>query len=380
VAQFLRIVVATPDQATARLIERVAAGHQASRVVATVDTDVQLLEAVANRRPQLVFVSADLGDMRGFDLADRLSREHPGLYIAMLSPRHTPEEIRRAMKAGARECLLQPPSEDAIQHVIVDALGRNGVTAPQVRGPVFGIMSSKGGVGKSTVSVNLAIAMKQLTPNARVALVDGDLYFGDVAMLLNVKPDRTIHELNTALDAEIADRFLIRHESGVEVLAAPLRTEQAEEIPAERFRAILRVLQGLYDIVLVDATVSAFDTMLATLDIADVAMLLTTLDVICLKDVSQMLEMLNRLKFPARNVMIVGNRYDERVSLSPKDAERALGLSFDMVLQRDDRNILAANRGVPLISTDPDAPFVQRVVTLAKTLTTNTRRASRVPT
>jgi pilus assembly protein CpaE len=372
-------VVATPDQATARLIERVAAGHQASRVVATVDTDVQLLESVANRRPQLVFISADLGDMRGFDLADRLSRSDSGLYIAMLSPRHTPEEIRRAMKAGARECLLQPPSEDAIQHVIVDALGRNGVTAPQVRGPVLGVMSSKGGVGKSTVAVNLAIAMKRVT-NARVALVDGDLYFGDIAMLLNLKADRTIHELNTALDAEIADRFLIPHESGVEVLAAPVRTEQAEEIPAERFRAILRVLQGLYDVVLVDATVSTFDTMLATLDIADIAMLLTTLDVICLKDVSQMLAMLNRLKFPARNVMIVGNRYDERVSLSPKDAERALGVSFDVVLPRDDRNILAANRGVPLISTDPDAPFVQRVVTLAKTLSTNTRRASRVPT
>jgi pilus assembly protein CpaE len=327
----------------------------------------------------LVFISADLGDMRGFDLADRLSRSDSGLYIAMLSPRHTPEEIRRAMKAGARECLLQPPSEDAIQHVIVDALGRNGVTAPQVRGPVLGVMSSKGGVGKSTVAVNLAIAMKRVT-NARVALVDGDLYFGDIAMLLNLKADRTIHELNTALDAEIADRFLIPHESGVEVLAAPVRTEQAEEIPAERFRAILRVLQGLYDVVLVDATVSTFDTMLATLDIADIAMLLTTLDVICLKDVSQMLAMLNRLKFPARNVMIVGNRYDERVSLSPKDAERALGVSFDVVLPRDDRNILAANRGVPLISTDPDAPFVQRVVTLAKTLSTNTRRASRVPT
>jgi pilus assembly protein CpaE len=378
VIQFLRIVVATPDTATARLIERVAAGHQASRVVAVVDADVQLLDAVANRRPQLVFISADLGDMRGFDLADRLSRTYPGLYIAMLSPRHTPEEIRRAMKAGARECLVQPASEDAVRRVIEEALGHGGATAPQVRGPVLGVMSSKGGVGKSTVSVNLAVAMKQAT-GSRIALVDGDLYFGDVAMLLNLKPDRTIHELNTALDAEVADRFLIRHETGVEVLAAPVRTEQAEEIPAERFRAILRVLQGLYDFVIVDATVSAFDTMLATLDIADIAMLLTTLDVVCLKDVSQMLEMLNRLKFPARNVMIVGNRYDERVSLNPKDAEKALGVPFDLVLPRDDRNISGANTGVPMIVSDPAAPFVKHITGLAKTLTASMRRASRVP-
>lgn len=375
-AQFVRVVVATPDEASRNLILRIADTHRAARVVAEVDTDHRLIDVVAYRRPQLVFISTDLADMRGFDVANRLSRQYPGLYIAMMSPRNSAEELRRAMKAGARECLVEPISEDAVLRVIDEAKDL-GNAAAERRGTVLGVMSSKGGVGKSTVAVNLAIALKQIG-TSRVALVDGDLYFGDIAVLLNAKPERTIHELNNALDAEIADRFLYQHPTGIEVLAAPLQTEQAEEISPDRFRMILGVLQSLYDFVVVDATASAFDTMLATLDVADQAMLLSTLDVVCLKDIGQMLQMLAKLQFPAHNVMIVGNRFDERVSLSPKEAERALGMRFAAVLPRDDRIITAANRGTPLILSDPGAPFVQKILTLAKTITAQIGRADRV--
>jgi pilus assembly protein CpaE len=356
---------------------RVAAEHKSARVVAETDDDARLAEIVEHRRPQLVFISADLGDMRGYAVADRLSRSYPGLFIVIMTPRQGMDEVRRAMKAGARECLAEPLSEAAVVRVIDEA--RDVATVVNARrGAIIGVMSSKGGVGKSTLATNLSIALQQ-QGLGRIALVDGDLYFGDVAMLLNIRPERTIQELNEALDAEIADRFLYRHSSGIEVLAAPLRTEQAEEIGPERFRAILGVLQGLYDCVVVDATVSAFDTMLATLDVADLAVLLTTLDVVCLKDVNQILDMLNRLRFPAHNVMVVGNRYDERVSLSPREAERGLGLQFTAVIPHDDRVIAATNRGVPMILSEPRAQFTQRVVALAKTVAAHIGRMDRVP-
>jgi pilus assembly protein CpaE len=376
VADHIRVVVAVPDEGTANLIHRVVAHHRAARVVATVDTDVRLVDAVTFRRPQLVFVSTDLADMRGFDVADRLSRQHPGLYIAMVSPRNRPEELRRAMKAGARECLFEPLSEEAIARVLDEARDFGGPVAAR-RGAVVAVMSSKGGVGKSTLAANLAVALRQLD-SGRVALVDGDLYFGDIALLLNIKPERTIYELNTALDAEVADRFLLPHASGVEVLAAPVRTEQAEEIGADRFRSILSVLQDLYEFVVVDATVSSLETMLATLDVADVVLAVSTLDVVCLKDVAQLLEMLAKLRFPPHNILMVGNRYDERISVAQKDAERALGRPFTMVLPRDDRVVAAANRGVPLLLSEPGAPFSQRVVALARTLRAQIGRVDRV--
>ena len=376
-AEFLRIIVATADEALRALIARVAAQHEAARVVAEVDSAHKLIEAVTYRRPRLVFVAADVGDMRGLEVAETLSRRYPGLYIAIVTSRSTVEEVRLAMKAGARECLFEPASADAVLRVI-DHAGTSTEAVPERKGAVVAVLSSKGGVGKSTISVNLAIALKQLGV-ARLALVDGDLYFGDLATLLNIKPERTIYELSTSLDAEIADRFLCRHTTGIEVLVAPPRTEQAEEISPDRFRKILNVLQALYDYIIVDATVSAFDAMLATLDVADLGLVVSTLDVVCLKDVSQVLTMLNRLQFPPQNIMLVGNRFDERHSLKPKDAERTLGAQFAAMLPRDDRIVMAANRGVPTILSEPGALFVQKLRLLAKAIVAQVGRVERVP-
>ena len=362
--QFVRIVIATGEE-TKRLILQAVGKDPSARVVAEADGAQELIESVDSRRPGLVFVSVDL-ELKGLEVAGTLVRRYPHLFIAMVSSRHDPDEIRRAMKVGARECLFEPVTEEQVLRVISEAQQFVQTTRGR-RGTIVAVTSSKGGVGKSTIAANLAIALK-LAGRGSVALVDGDLYFGDVATMLNLKPDRTIHSLNAALDAEIADRFLLRHHTGVEVLAAPLRAEQAEEITPERFRAILGVLQSLYDYLVVDVTVTGLDTMLATLDVADVALVVSTLDVICLKDVSQVLDMLGRLRFPTQNLLLVGNRFDERISVHPKDAERTLGAKFTTVLPREDRVVLAANRGVPTIVDAPQIPFSKQIVALASTI------------
>jgi len=128
----------------------------------------------------------------------------------------------------------------------------------------------------------------------------------------------------------------------------------------------------------VDMTVTGLDTMLATLDVADLALVVSTLDVICLKDVSQMVEMLTRLRFPMQNLLLVGNRFDERLSVPPKDAERTLGVKFTAVLPREDRVILTANRGVPIIVEAPRIPFSQKIASLASMITAREGRREHV--
>jgi pilus assembly protein CpaE len=366
VSEFLPIVVAGADEASRNLIARVAAQHKASRIVAEVDTEAALLDAAAYRRPRLVLIATGLAGGAGFDAADRLSRQHPGLYIAMLSPRRGDiEELRRAMQAGARACLFEPLADADVLRILNEALEKGRPIVGR-RGTVVAVTSSKGGVGKSTISINLAVALKQ-SAAGRIALVDGDLYYGDVATLLDLKPELTVFDLSTALDEEIVDRFLMHHALGFDVLAAPLRAEQGLEIKPEQFRAILHMLQGQYDIVVVDVTVSALDMMLATLEVADIAILVTTLDVVCLKDVSQMLDLLTKLKFPRENILLVGNRYAERLSLSIKHAEQAIR-GFSAVLPQDEHVVTDANRGVPVVAAHPATPFSGKLRTLAKTL------------
>jgi pilus assembly protein CpaE len=164
----------------------------------------------------------------------------------------------------------------------------------------------------------------------------------------------------------------------VEVLAAPQRTALAEEIPAERFSEALNVLQGLYDLVVVDASASSFDAMLAALEVADLAVVLTTFDVVCLKDTSQLHDMLAQLRFPAQNLLLVGNRVNGKSSLSRRDVEKALGMKFTALVPLDDKVAASTNSGVPLTMSDPESPFAQQIRALAKTVMAYTGRFDRV--
>lgn len=358
----LRIVIATKDETSRNFISRLVSQAAGERVVASVESEESLLRAVTYRRPDVAFVSTDLGGMRGYEAARTLTRQWPKLYIAMLSPRgNDADEILRAMKIGARECLAEPLTEDAVLRVLEDALPY-GDSAVEHRGTVIPIVSSRGGVGKSTIAVNLAIALRQRYA-ARVALVDGDLHFGDISVMLNIRPERTISELNRALHPEIATRFLHKHSSGIEVLPAPRRRVEAAGVSPDQFREILRVLQNLYDLVIVDG--ATLDAMPCTLDVANLAIVVSTLDPVCLKDVHHVITMLDRLPVPFDNLVPVGNCFDDRLSVSREEAERLLGARFAAILPRDDRNVLAGNRGTPLILSRPDVPFVRQITTLA---------------
>lgn len=372
-AQLLRVLVATADEDARALIMRTIAECPGLRVVAQVATEEALLETVERRRPQLIFLATDLAGGKGLDLASALSRKYSGIFVAMLSSHGAAVEVSQdAMRAGARACLFAPLSEVEIR-AAADAAWDTGEVVPPQRGVVFTVMSSKGGVGKSTVAANLAIALKE-DQGSRVALVDADLHFGDAAILMNITPKVTVHDLIASLDTEIADRFLVKHPSGVEVLAAPLRTEQAEVMSPDRFRDLLGILQDVYDTIVVDASLSSLDAMLSALEMTDLAILVTTLDVVTLKDVRQVLDVLDDLQFPTQNLLLVGNRHDGRVSLDPQQVEKAIGMKFAALLPHDQKVTLAGNRGIPMLVSEPRALFSQRVRELARTVVAGLER------
>jgi pilus assembly protein CpaE len=240
------------------------------------------------------------------------------------------------------------------------------------QGRIMAIVSPKGGVGRTTVAVNLAVALK-LSTQKKVALVDGSLYFGDVGVLLNLLSNKTLVdavEHIDELDADLLNDLMATHSSGVKVLLAPPQPEMAELITAEHMRRILVELAAQFDYVIVDTWPSFADTVLTAMDLADDILLVMTLEMTAIKEVKLYLEVVEKLNYPSEKVKLELNRAGSAGGIKVEAVEETLrqkvlvGLSNDGVA-----SLMAVNQGVPLVISAREHPFSRDIYRLARLLT-----------
>jgi pilus assembly protein CpaE len=334
-------------------------------------------------RPDVILMDINLPDIDGIRATEIITRELPGTGVIMLSIQGDTDYLRRAMQAGARQFLVKPFSGDELMTVIrqVDALeaGRRDQPATPVRpaSPPVGrsdgcktlaVFSPKGGVGCSTVAVNLAVALKQST-GKRVALVDGSLRFGDVALMLNLHDGKTIADLVPLidqLDEDLLRGIMTTHSSGVQVLTAPPRPEMAELVTADATRRILAMLKTCFDFVIVDTWGSFEDTVLAILDTADQILLVITMEMPCIKDARLFLEVAEALKYPKEKILLVVNRFDAGQTISIQDVERSVRHRVDWKISSGGHLVAQAiNQGVPFVIANREAPVARSMRVMA---------------
>ncbi|MBV8599581.1 MAG: AAA family ATPase, partial [Actinobacteria bacterium] len=235
-------------------------------------------------------------------------------------------------------------------------------------GRVVTIFSPKGGTGKTAVATNLAAALAK-RENARTLLLDLDLQFGDAAIVYGIEPDRTIYDLVVApgeLDAEKLAGYVTKHPSGVDLLPAPLRPEDAELVVESKVTALLEVARSSYDVIVVDTSPFFHGPMLATLDRTDELLVLCGLDVPTLKNVGLALQTLELLSFPSSRVRYVMNRANANVGLKPAEVEAALKVKIGNALPADQAVPVSINRGNPAVLAEPRADFSKAIGALAK--------------
>ena len=222
---------------------------------------------------------------------------------------------------------------------------------PQVAtGHVVTVFSPKGGTGKTVLSTNLG-AYLAARSHQRVLLVDLDLQFGDAAIMLDIEPKRTLHELVLApgaLDAGKLEAFTTRHRSGLDVLAAPLLPEHAELVTEAKVLRLLEVAREAYDVVVVDTSPFFYGPMLALLKPTDELLLLCGLDVPTLKNVSLSLRTLEQLGFPAAARASCSTASRRTSGSRRADVEETLGVPVKFEIPNDPAVGLAVNRGTAL--------------------------------
>jgi pilus assembly protein CpaE len=299
-------------------------------------------------------------------------REHTRAPLVLLASNGSPTLLEEALEHDVADVLLLPQLTDNVVFAIRKAghVGKR-LTGPQQRhGRIVTVFSPKGGTGKTVSTTNLGASLAKHW-GKRALLLDLDLQFGDAAIMLGIEPEKTIYDLVTApgeLDSEKLAGYTTKHSSGLDVLPAPLRPEDAELVTEAKLARLLEVGRESYDVIVVDTSPFFHGPMLATLDRTDELLLVCSLDVPTLKNVRLSLQTLELLSFPLDRIRLVLNRANSKVGMKPKEVEAALERKIAFEVPSDRTVPLAVNRGNPAVLSDSKAEFSRAIRAMAKEL------------
>ncbi|HEX9494976.1 MAG TPA: response regulator [Candidatus Limnocylindria bacterium] len=362
-------------------------------IVASAGGGQEAVELAKKERPDVILMDINMPDMDGITATEIIANTVPESPIIMMSVQGEQDYLRRSMLAGAREFLVKPFSADelvnAIRHVheiekVKRARYAQAAPAPSAqtpsltamlqpeRGKIISFFSPKGGVGRTTIATNLAVALHQSTGKP-VVLVDGSLPFGDIAVILNMSPKaKTIADLVGSfeqVDSEVLESVLVQHSTGIKVLLAPPTPEAAELITGPNIKKVLETLRENYAFVVVDTWPSFQEQVLTMLDVADVILTLMTLEITSLKNVRVFMEIAEKLGYDEQKVQLVANRNDSSGGIKASDVEASLARKIPHTIVSDGRAlVLAVNRGVPFVISHRDSQVAKDIFTLAEKL------------
>jgi pilus assembly protein CpaE len=298
-------------------------------------------------------------------------REYTSAPIVVLAAASSAELLDNAGALGTADVLLLPQAGPSVAFALVRAarvareqLAHNGEAR------VVTVFSPKGGTGKSVTACNLGTVLA--ASGRRTLLIDLDLQFGDTAIMLGLHPEKTLHDLVTSpgnLDAGKLAGFTVRHASGLDVLAAPIRPEEAEEVNDAKVAELLDVARSAYDVVIIDTAPFLYGPTLEAIDRTTDLVLLCAPDVPTMKNVRLALQTLALLSFDDSRIRLVLNRSDPSVGLRAAEVGQILERTVDAEFPEDRLVTVAVNRATPLVEYKPDSPFAIAFTRFSATFT-----------
>ncbi len=326
-----------------------------------------ITEAVATTEGgelRMVLIGPSISNEEGIDAVRTLRNEDPSLILIAVAEQVTSGLLRAAMRAGISEVIEAPLTEEKIEEAIKqfanDVLKRKVAAVVPIathkdEGQIIVVMSAKGGSGKTVVATNLGILLTRFE-DKKVALVDADLQFGDVCLVLQLEPRFTLvnaaHELHH-LDSQLLESLLTDHPSGLKVMAAPLEPAFADDISTESLITVVTLLRETYDYVIVDTASMLDELLLSLLEKADVILQVVDMDLPSVKNAKLALETLRLLKFPTSKVKLILNRSNAKARLDDKEIEGALKMSISAAIPSDGAVAASMNEGRPVVESAP---------------------------
>jgi len=317
-----------------------------------------------------VILGPSVDQAAGVALADTLRVTKPALGVILVRRRVDTAVLADALRAGMREVVEERDLtglNEAVSRVYALHVALTGsedgesVQSSGPKGQLITVFSAKGGVGKTTVSTNLAAALAD-GGRKNVCIVDLDLAFGDVSIVMQLFPVHTIADvvgIDRKLDPAAVETLLTDHSPGLKVLAAPVQPEAKDRINGEMVGQILRVLKTQFDFVIVDTPPAFDDVVLQSFDESDLLLLIGTLDVPALKSLKITSETLGLLNHPRDKWRLLLNRADMKVGLTPTEVEKTLDLPIHSSIPQSNDVPASINQGRPLVLENARHPVSQ---------------------
>ena len=324
----------------------------------TLAAAAKLLDSDPHETLVIIGPRAVTGDALAFAAALRLARPAVGVILARRDV--DVALLSRALQAGVRDVV--PVGDDAAMAAACRRsyeVSRRMLAPPteeeSAPGQIVTVFAAKGGCGKTTVAVNLGLALARQGVG-RVCVVDLDLAFGDVAISVQLDPLRTIVDalpMAGHLDESGAASLLTRYQPGLDMLLAPVTPGEAEKIPPRLVGELLSVLRGMYDFVVVDTPAQLSEHVLTSMDVSSQLVLLTTPDVPALKNLRVAMDMLDMLSYPRQIRSVVVNRADSKVGLSLDHVRKVTRCEIAAQIPSSRAVPISVNKGVPIVLDSP---------------------------
>lgn len=329
-------------------------------IVAISKTGLSVLDKVASLLPEVVVMLGTVDNLEYVQLAERIYMTIPSSLVLLLLENPNLESIEKAMQAGVRKVMEWPCDSKALIENIKLLINVEKMRASNSRqhkvaweSRVITVFGTKGGIGKTTTAVNLAVSLAG--NGSKVALIDLDLQFGDIGVFLDLDPKDSISELvqeRNSFDIDTIKSFMVLHSSGISVLTAPKSPEYAEIVTAEHVEKIINTLRPYFDYVIIDTPPAFNDVTLVAIESSNLVLFIITIDISTLRNAKISAEIFSNLNQKDKIRVIVNREFE--VGITVKDVQKVLGCEIFYKICSDWKTAISSlNKGIPVVLDAP---------------------------
>lgn len=342
-------------------------------VVAVSGYGIEASAVVEESKPDLILAAIEDPVARAVQTIESLRTTYPDIPVVAYTSHNDLAVARRAMHAGVKDILPKPLHPNDLLSAIREASNIDGEDeqAAQSAGTVLTVFGPKGGIGKTTISTNLATTIARDT-KASVLIIDLDIRFGDVAIMMDVEPDITAAEMAANLstyDRESFKRMLVQHPSGVTILPSPKHPNDWRAVDPDEIAELVRYSARIFDYVILDTPGTFNDIVATAIECSTQVLAVTSMDMASIKDTCFVLDLFANEDFPDHRVCVVANRSNPTHRLSVGDVERVLGKSIFWELPYDPEVSMASQAGTPVSLSRPKSRASQSFAGMVGLLT-----------